>query len=94
MGAVDAGKPVVLMYGEVTGVSPLKVNVEQKLTLEGPQLILTHTVTDYEAMLSPVQDESAPQRYKMHNKLVIGDIVLLLRVQGGLKFVVVDRVTV
>lgn len=45
--AVEAGKPVVIYYGTVTKVSPLEINVEQKLTLTEAQLVLTKAVTDH-----------------------------------------------
>ena len=38
--AVDAEKPVNLCYGKVTRVSPLEINVEQKMTLGEGQLVL------------------------------------------------------
>lgn len=47
MDAMNAAKPVAVVFGTVTSVSPLKVNVEQKLTLGADQLILTRNVTDY-----------------------------------------------
>jgi hypothetical protein len=32
------------------------------------------------------------KKYKVHNALVVGDWVLLARIQGGKKFVVLDRI--
>ncbi len=46
--AVNASKPMDVRYGTVISVSPLKINVEQKMTLVSAQLILTRNVTDYE----------------------------------------------
>ena len=43
--AVDATKPVQVCYGKVTGTSPLKILVDQKLTLGEGQLVLTRNVT-------------------------------------------------
>ncbi|MCL1831719.1 MAG: DUF2577 domain-containing protein [Oscillospiraceae bacterium] len=37
--AVEADKPVAVLYGQVTAVSPLTVEVEQKLKLSGEQLV-------------------------------------------------------
>jgi hypothetical protein len=47
LGAVDASYPVQSCFGEVISASPLKIKVEQKITLEPIQLILTRNVTDY-----------------------------------------------
>jgi len=47
MEANEAAKPVGILFGKVTSASPLKINVEQKMTLSDAQLILTRNVTDY-----------------------------------------------
>lgn len=71
--AVENSKPCAVMFGKVTSVSPMKINVEQKMTLTSAQLILTSNVTG-------------------QNSLIVGDTVVLLRMQGGQKYVVWDRV--
>lgn len=45
--AMEASKPVKLYYGTVISASPLKISVEQKMTLTEKQLVLTKAVTDY-----------------------------------------------
>lgn len=50
--AVEAEKPVNVCFGEVVSISPLKINVEQKLVLGEAQLILTRNVTDYETKVT------------------------------------------
>lgn len=45
--AVDAKKPVAVYYGIVQSVAPLKINVEQKMTLSEAQLVLTKAVLDH-----------------------------------------------
>ena len=45
--AVAAGKPFGFILGKVTSVSPLKVQVDQKLELTASQLILTNAVRDF-----------------------------------------------
>ena len=44
--AVNAAKPFAFVLGKVTSVSPLKVQVDQKLELTAAQLILTNAVRD------------------------------------------------
>lgn len=44
--AVEARSPVGITYGTVTNVNPLKIKVEQKMTLTAIQLVLTRTVKD------------------------------------------------
>ena len=55
--------------GSKTGVSPLSVKVEEKLTLTSEFLIVPQRLSDLEA----------------------GDAVALLRVQGGGRYLVLDR---
>lgn len=47
MDAVRADKPVEVCFGNVISESPLKILVEQKLTLGAEQLVLTKAVTDH-----------------------------------------------
>lgn len=67
--AVDATKPVQVCYGKVTGTSPLKILVDQKLTLGEGQLVLTRNVTDYQMDISVshwtvTETETHPPRNK------------------------------
>jgi len=112
--AVNASKPVEICFGKVTSASPLKILVEQKMTLGKEQLILTRNVTDFKTSitggniqnyyytgsnLSGSAPVSPPHVHAMgklqitvHNGVVVGDEVILLRQQGGQKYVVVDRI--
>lgn len=120
MEAVEAGKPVSFLFGEVISASPLKIQVDQKSIYTEKMLVLTRNVTDYEVDMTvshqtvvishghPVTDTytgggtaeeinhnhpiKGRKKYKVHNALVVGDKVLLGRIQGGKKFVVLDRI--
>lgn len=50
--AVNASKPTAIVFGKVTSVSPLKINVEQKMTLTSAQLVLTRNVTDFKTSIT------------------------------------------
>ena len=50
--AENAGRPVQVCFGKVTSASPLKIKVDQKITLGKAQLVLTRNVTDYEVELT------------------------------------------
>ena len=50
--AVESTKPVNVYFGEVVSVSPLKINVEQKMALGEKQLILTRNVTDFKTKIT------------------------------------------
>lgn len=52
MKAVEASKPSDYLFGKVVSVSPLKIAIEQKLTLGSAQLVLTRNVTDHTVPVS------------------------------------------
>jgi len=118
--AVNASKPSSVVFGKVVSASPLQINIEQKITLEGPQLILTRNVTEYTVEMTVdhmTEDETehvhaindtytgggasqttehhhgykGKKRFTVHNALAVGDEVILLQMQGGQKFIVIDR---
>lgn len=45
--AVNAKDPMSLKIGEVVSVSPLKISINQKITIPASQLLLTNAVRDY-----------------------------------------------
>ena len=109
--AVMAGKPFAFIFGKVTSISPLKVQVDQKLELTEAQLILTNAVRDYTVRMtvdhetestSGGSDYSAfashrhaykgTKSYRVHLGLTVGEQVVMLRADGGQKFIILDRV--
>lgn len=72
--AVEATKPVNVFFGKVVSVSPLEINVEQKLILGRLQLIVAERL--------------------IKEQLKKNDEVILIRQQGGQKYVVIDRIGV
>ena len=88
--AVEAGKPVNLLFGTVISASPLKIQVDQKAIYTEKMLVLTRNVTDYEVDITVSQQ--GRKKLTVHNALVVGDWVLLARIQRGKKFVVLDRI--
>ncbi|MPN09853.1 hypothetical protein SDC9_157146 [bioreactor metagenome] len=109
--AVNASKPMAVVYGKVISSSPLKINVEQKMTLTSAQLVLTRNVTDYKvemtvdhateyksggtgdsAFASHNHAYTGRKTFTIHNGLVVGDEVLMIQMQGGQRYIVIDRV--
>ena len=118
--AVEAGKPVHLLFGQVISAAPLKIQVDQKAIYTEKMLVLTRNVTDFEMDVTvshkteiithghPVTDTytgggtaenidhdhpyTGRKKFKVHNALVVGDWVVLARMQKGKKFVVLDRI--
>lgn len=108
--AVEAGKPVHVVYGTVTSANPLEIITDQKTPLKAANLILTRNVTDYSvpvtfnhatesaaggsgesSFAAHIHQVSGKKTITVHNGLIDGEKVILLRVQGGQKFVVWDR---
>ena len=83
--AVEALKPVEVCFGKVIGASPLKIFVEQKLVLGEAQLVLCRNVCDFFTYIDG-------EYVEVRNGLENGDTVVLIRQQGGQKYLVVDRV--
>lgn len=111
--AVNAAKPVSYCLGEVISTAPLKISVDQKMTLTAAQLILTNAVRDYvvymtvdhsteetsggsgdSAFSSHSHKYIGKKKYTVHLGLKTGEKVILLRCDGGQKFIVFDRVEV
>lgn len=131
--AVDASKPVNVCFGTVESVNPLAINVEQRMTLRSPQLVLSRNVTDYSVCVTvnwQTESHSQPasqgqagetkpggipehthefetagssgmthahpvsgrKEITVHNALEAGEKVILLREQGGQKYIVLDRI--
>lgn len=107
--AVRASKPAEICFGKVTSVSPLKIYVDQKITLGKSQLVLARNVTDYQTEVTVEWltenkggsgDETALHNHRIigrkkitvHNGLAVGDEVILIRQQGGQKYIVADKI--
>lgn len=50
--AVTESKPTSIIFGKVVAVSPIKININQKLTLSERHLVLTNNVIDYKTKMS------------------------------------------
>ncbi|OSA89560.1 UNVERIFIED_ORG: hypothetical protein B2H93_15980 [Clostridium botulinum] len=87
--AIEQTKPMNLLYGEVKSINPLSICVNQKKTYTEEFLVLTRNVTDYDSYIK--QENGEKKKYTIHNSLKVGDIVILLRIQGGQEFIVLDK---
>ena len=108
MQAYNNSSPSAWMIGEVINESPLEIQIEQRLIVDEDLLILTRNVTDYmvqaKIALNLSTGSSEGHRHSVsgtydvpmtiQNGLQEGDFVLLLRQDGGQKFIVVDRVVI
>jgi|SRR5690606_4590312 len=83
--AVEAAAPVAVMFGTVTRADPLEVNVDQRFTLDADFLIVPESLTRYVLNIGGVE-------YVIRPGFQAGDRVVLLRVQGGQKYLILNKV--
>lgn len=87
--AVNSQKLSDIVYGTVISESPLKVQIDQKLTLDEAHLKLTKAVKDHEVEMSI--GSGSKQIYTVYNGLLKGDIVTMIRAQGGQQYLIIDK---
>lgn len=107
MQAVDAANPVNILFGTVESIDPVSVNVDQRFTLTSEFLIVperliryvvdlthTHQYTDVipggATVIKNTQEALEP--LIVRTGLEVGDTVILIRIQGGQKYLIVDKV--
>lgn len=108
--AVEASSPFAMKIGEVVSVSPLKISINQKITIPASQLLITNAVRDHTVYMTVNHETDAKsggsgeasfashkhgytgkKKFTVHRALSKGEKVLLLRCDGGQKFIVLDR---
>ncbi len=79
--------PVQVVFGTVVSADPLKVKLSQQVILSEKQLILTESVCeqDYPSDVPEIT-------LTVKAGLKVGEVVLMLRMQGGQKYIILDRV--
>lgn len=97
-GAVGAGQPVAVLLGTVSKENPLEVTVDQRFTLTADFLILPESLTKYEldakhthSYSGGTTGQALPDKLLIRRGLEEGDKLILLRVQGGNQYLILDR---
>lgn len=101
--AVNASNPVNVLFGEVITANPLSVKVDQRFTLPADFLVVPESLTRYEVDLKhfhryPDDTQTEQTADALPEKVVIrpglspGDKVLMIRVQGGQRYIILDKV--
>lgn len=87
--AVEAGDPCDVIPGNVVSVSPVAVQIDQKTTLKGSQVLIPKRLTDHtETMVIPEVGEAVVM---VKSGLKAGEQVLLLQKRGGQQYLILDR---
>lgn len=99
-----AQRPVELCYGQVLSDKPLLIRVDQKLSLPGAFFVIPRRLTDHTVEVSvdwgTGTEGTHPHSHRVagrkamtvHNGLKAGDKLILLAVQQGQKYLILDRV--
>lgn len=97
--AVTVANPVNLIFAEVTSASPLSVQVDQRFVLDADFLIVPESMTPLEITLEHSHATGDGDTGTALNTPVVirqglqqGDRVILLRMQGGQQYLVIDKV--
>lgn len=86
--AVNASKPIEIVLGEVLNIEPLKINLEQKLTLTSAFVIVPREFTDYKIKIL-IDDEE--KEIEIKNALTVGEKLVLAKIQAGQKYLILSR---
>jgi len=89
IGAMEEKSPINIKYGTVISDDPLKIQIDQKLTLSEIQLELTSNVINY---TTNIIIDGETKSITIKNELTLNDKVILLRMQGGQQYLVLDKV--
>lgn len=101
--AVESRKPVRVCFGQVTQAEPLAIRIDQKLTIQGAQLVVPEAFAAHEREIE-IDDETdfagddlhshaltGAKQVLVKSELRVGDGVILLRADGGQRYVVIGR---
>ncbi len=99
--AVSGTKPAEIRLAEVRSVDPLSVYLPGAFPISSEALTLTQKVTDYEVEVEVEWETETASNHKhiikgkktmkVCNGLKKGDKVLILRSQGGDKYIIMDK---
>lgn len=87
--ANEAGSPCTFVYGMVTASNPVSIQIDgdSKLTLGREFMVIPRQFTDHEVEIR----DGNRRRIKIYNALKAGEKVVLIRQQGGQKYLVAGR---
>ncbi len=101
MSAFEGGKPTEIRTGIVKSVAPLSIQMVGGFTVSEAALVLTNNVKDHDVEVEIEWDTETASSHrhgikgtkvmKIKKGLKIGEKVLLVRMQGGNKYYVIDR---
>ena len=86
--AVIESKPVNINYGTVKTINPLSIEMENLKILPKEFFVLSRNVTNYKENITM---DGVNKTIIINNELKVGEKVILIRLQGGQDYLVLDR---
>jgi hypothetical protein len=96
--AVEANNPTSIAYGKVISIAPLSIQIDQKLILPEVFLIVPEYLTEKKITISEPEYASGgginiiQKEYIIREALKVNDNVILIKCNGGQKYIILDRV--
>jgi len=88
--AVKASNPTSIIYGNVISDEPVEIQIDSKLILDEDFLVFTKNVSKYKVDMK-IEDLDFEGKAIIDNSLETGDKVIMIQIQGGQKYVVLDK---
>lgn len=88
--AVESTKPVGIIYGRVISVSPLKINVDNRMILGADCIVVPKSFGTHKIS---VNINGELHEGSIDNRLLPGDSLILLSSPGGQKHIILGRAT-
>lgn len=88
LSALEEKKSVEIFFGVVESESPLQIRLDQKKVFGETFLELSNNVKNFNV---DITTNGVTQQCTIHNELKKNEKVILIRFQGGQKYLVLDR---
>lgn len=84
----DGTYPTSVLFGTVKAINPLKVQIDSKIIIED-FFVVSERLTKHEV---EVERQTYKEKMVIDNSLKVDDKVIVLRQQGGKKYIILDRI--
>ena len=88
----DGTYPTSVLFGTVKAVNPLKVQIDSKVIVEN-FFVVSERLTKHEVVAEQEHEQGIVRTVMViDNSLKVNDKVIVLRQQGGKKYIILDRI--
>jgi hypothetical protein len=96
--AINASNPLDIEFGTVTDSENITIRINQKKTLSKEFFVVPESLTRYEVSLkncnivNETSTDSGLEKLIIREGLNIGDAVILLKIESGARYLILDKV--